>query len=88
MQITYDFVSNSSSVSYIITMKKEIVELFARHYESNKEIQRITEFIKEDISDKGTRVYMDGEDLLFKKVEFQTDDGTNCRKWIEGKEKK
>ena len=90
MKIRNDFVSNSSSVSYIITMKKDIVETFTNFYGDyrSKEIRKITEFLKNEISENGTRIYMDGEEIIFKKLKFQTDGDTNCREWIEeeGKE--
>jgi hypothetical protein len=90
MKIRNDFVSNSSSVSYIVTMKKEIIDVFARFYgdSRDKEIQKITEFLKNDLLKNGTRIYMEGEEMLFKKLKFQTDGDTNSRKWIEeeGKE--
>ncbi len=90
MKIRNDFVSNSSSVSYIVTMKKEIIDIFARFYGDyrDKEIQEITEFLKNDLIENGTRIYMEGEEMLFKKLKFQTDGDTNNREWIEqeGKE--
>lgn len=71
-------------------MKKDIVETFARFYgdSKDKEIQKVTEFLKNDISENGTRIYMEGEEILFKKIEFQTDGDTTCKEWIEdeGKE--
>lgn len=66
-------------------MKKDIVEIYEgnRHGKMKNEIQKITEFLKEDLTQNGTRIYMDGEEILFKRVKFQTDGGTNCREWIE-----
>ncbi|MAB49337.1 MAG: hypothetical protein CMC05_11970 [Flavobacteriaceae bacterium] len=71
-------------------MKKDIVETFERFYGDyrDKEIQKVTEFLKNDISENGTRIYMEGEEMLFKKIEFATDGDTTNREWIEeeGKE--
>lgn len=71
-------------------MKKEIIDIFARFYgdSRDKEIQKITDFLKDDLIKNGTRIYMGGEEMLFKKLTFQTDGDTNSREWIEeeGKE--
>jgi len=62
MKIRNDFVSNNSSVSYIITMKKDIVEMFSKIHENYRknEVKRITEFLKGNIIENGTRIYLDG----------------------------
>lgn len=85
MKIRNDFVSNSSSVSYIITMKKEIVEGFAQYRKGTEktEKQHIREIVKDDLIQNGTRIILGDEEMYFKKVKFNTDGGTNTREWIE-----
>lgn len=65
-------------------MKKDIVEIFARAFSEsrNEEIQKVTEFLKDDISENGTRIYMDGEEMHFKKIKFQTDGDTIDKEYL------
>lgn len=89
MKIRNDFVSNSSSVSYIITMKKELLESMAHYFgkSTESEIAKVRDFVKEDLLENGTRVYLGDEDIYYKKVEFNTDGGTNTKEWIEAEGK-
>jgi len=71
-------------------MKTDIVSTYARAIGDYRkpEIQRITEYLREDLIENGTRIYLDGEEIIYKKVEFQTDGDTIDKEYLdsEGKE--
>lgn len=71
MKIRGDFVTNSSSVSYILTMKKEIAELWIRHYAGGQ--AQLLEFIKNEFERNGQRVEIDGEEIYHMKINFDTE---------------
>ncbi len=77
MKIRTDFVTNSSSVSYILTMCEDMVETDIKLHdiaERDPKAYRIIKLLKDDLLKNGTCVFLEGKEIYTKRVKVRTEE--------------
>lgn len=72
MKIRCDFVTNSSSASFVITAKEDIVDDNIKHYQEKRKIGRVQllTFLKEELKKDGYKTHMGKGEYYFTIKEF------------------
>lgn len=85
MKLRTDFVTNSSSVSYIVTMDLDIVDLFIRNFQESENMKgtiRLAEALKAYLIENGTINYLHNHEIYSCLMDFHDDDGSSITKEI------
>jgi hypothetical protein len=85
MKMRTDFVTNSSSVSYIVTMDLSMVDCFIKNFqelETMKGTIRLAEAMRDYLLENGTVNYLHNHEIYSCLIEFNDDDGSSVTKEI------
>lgn len=80
-----DFVTNSSSVSYIVTMDLSMVDCFIKNFQESETMKgtiRLAEAMRDYLLENGTVNYMHNHEIYSCLIEFNDDDGSSVTKEI------
>lgn len=80
-----DFVTNSSSVSYIVTMDLSMVDCFIKYFQESETMKgtiRLAEAMRDYLLENGTVNYLHNHEIYSCLIEFNDDDGSCVTKEI------
>lgn len=80
-----DFVTNSSSVSYIVTMDLSMVDCFIKNFQESETMKRtirLAEAMRDYLLENGTVNYLHNHEIYSCLIEFNDDDGSCVTKEI------